>query len=116
MGDLTEHFSRREFTVDGRRIAHADPPKDLVVRLEALRRRTGRPLPLLSWLRTATYNRSVGGARRSWHLRGMAVDIAERLVTVDEALAAGFTGIGVRNGWVVHLDIRPGKVVIFHDP
>lgn len=115
MGDLSPHFSRWEFTVDGQRGTDT-PPADLVNKLEDLRRRIRRPLPLLSWRRSAAYNRRVGGARRSWHMRGLAVDIPAGLVTVDQARAAGFRGIGVRGGWVVHLDLRPGRVVIFPDP
>ena|SRR5689334_9615887 len=118
MGDLSDHFSRHEFLVDGRppRSSDPTPPDELVWRLEALRRRIGRPLPLLSWRRSPSHNRAVGGARRSWHLRGLAVDVPSGLVTVDEARAVGFRGIGTRGRWVVHLDIRPGTaVVIFED-
>jgi uncharacterized protein YcbK (DUF882 family) len=116
VGDLSEHFSRREFLIDGRPNTTTDPPLELTWRLEDLRRRIGRPLPLLSWRRSAAHNRAVGGARRSWHLRGMAIDIPEGLVTLDQALASGFRGIGVRGSWVVHLDIRPSRsVVIFRE-
>lgn len=117
MGDLSAHFDRAEFLVDGRPDPTADPPAELVWRLEDLRTRIGRPLPLLSWRRSPTYNRAVGGRGHSWHLRGMAVDIPSKLVTVDQARASGFRGIGHRNGWVVHLDVRPWhSVVIFPDP
>jgi hypothetical protein len=47
----------------------------------------------------------------------MAADIPQRLVSVEVAVAAGAGGIGVRNGWVVHLDSRRVKrPVIFEDP
>lgn len=116
MGDLSDHFSRSEFPEHGGRSPYP-VPQELVWRLEALRRRIGRPLPLLSWYRSPAYNRSVGGARDSRHLHGDAVDIPSGLVRADDAVAVGFRGIGVRSGWVVHLDIRPAvRPLIFDDP
>lgn len=116
MGNLSEHFDSSEFTVDGR-VTRDRPPAELVWRLESLRRRIGRPLPILSWKRTPAHNRLVGGSRDSRHLHGDAIDIPKGLVHVDEALASGFRGIGTRDGWVVHLDCRPTpSPVIFADP
>lgn len=84
--------------------------------LEALRNRAGdRPLRVLSGYRTAAHNRAVGGAPQSWHLRALAADIPGGYATVDDALACGFTGIGVRDGKVVHVDLRPTGVTIFDD-
>lgn len=89
------------------------PPLELVWRLEALRNRIGRPLPIVSGYRNPTHNRAVGGARFSRHLVGDAVDIPAGLVQVHEAVGVGFHGIGVRGGWVVHMDTRPGRLVIW---
>lgn len=115
MGDLSEHFSRSEFS-DRRTGAQKGPPLELVWRLEDLRRRIGRPLPILSGYRTPATNRAVGGVRFSRHLRGDAADIPAGLVTVDQALASGFRGIGVRGGWVVHVDVRSARrPVIFSE-
>lgn len=113
MGDLSTHFSASEFrSRDG---SYKAPPAELLGRLEALRCRIGRPLPILSGYRSPADNRRVGGARQSRHLVGDAVDIPTGLVTVDQARAAGFTGIGHRGGYVVHLDVRPGPVTVFAD-
>lgn len=49
------------------------------------------------------------------HLYGKAADIPKGLATVAQALAAGFTGVGHRGRWVVHVDVRPGKAVVFID-
>lgn len=92
------------------------PPAELVWRIEALSRRIGRPVPLLSGYRDATHNRRVGGKRFSRHRSGDAVDVPQGVVTVDQALDLGFRGIGHRNGWAVHLDCRPARrPVIFAD-
>lgn len=114
MGDLSAHFDSSEFR-DRRTGERRGPSESFLRKLEALRSRIGRPLPVLSGFRSKTTNRLVGGARQSWHLRGRAADLPEGLVTIDQARDAGFTGIGVRNGWVVHVDDRPTRVVIFLD-
>lgn len=92
------------------------PPAELVWRVEDLQRRAGGRVSFLSGYRSAADNRRVGGKRLSRHRRGDAIDIAAGVVTVDQALRAGFRGIGHRRGWVVHLDCRPARrPVIFPD-
>jgi uncharacterized protein YcbK (DUF882 family) len=113
MGDLSPHFDTREF-----RCHHCglvEVSADLVETLERLRAAIQRPLPILSGWRCREHNRAVGGAPRSQHLYGKAADIPRGLATVPQALAAGFTGIGHRRNWVVHVDVRPGRAVVFLD-
>lgn len=115
MGDLSTDFSREEF-IDRRTGQLVGPTPELLWRLQLLRNRIGRALPIVSGYRSPSTNRLVGGARRSRHLVGDAVDIPPGLVTVDQAIADGFSGIGHCEGWVVHLDCRPvAKPVIFED-
>ncbi len=78
----------------------------LVCHLEVLRALVGRPLRIISGYRCHPCNVRVGGAERSRHLRGEAVDIPRDYCTVAQAEAAGFTGIGTKNGAPVHLDVR----------
>lgn len=116
MGDLSQHFDKAEF-----RCRHCGvvktPPSTFIAKLEALRRRAGRALPVLSGYRCAVHNRAVGGKRFSRHRVGDAADIPEGLVHSDQAVAAGMRGVGVRNGWVVHVDDRPRRTaLIFADP
>lgn len=114
MGDLSEHFSRREFDCkDGSR---ADPHPSLIAGLETVRELAGgRPLRIVSGYRSPSWNRKVGGAPRSQHLYNRAADLERGAVTVDQAIAAGFTGIGFKGSWAVHVDVRPGRRVIFAD-
>jgi uncharacterized protein YcbK (DUF882 family) len=114
MGDLSQHFSRREFDCHDGSMAHPEPR--LIECLELLRSLLGdRPIHIVSGYRTPAWNRHVGGARNSQHLYNRAADIPRGLAHVDDAKRAGFTGIGVANGWVVHVDVRPGAVVVFPD-
>lgn len=111
MGDLSAHFSRTEFRCKGtRHSAHAPVSAHLVQHLERLRAIAGgRPLVILSGVRCALHNAAVGGAPRSRHLVGDAADIPIGYATVDQAERAGFTGIGSRGKWAVHVDTRPRR-------
>lgn len=114
MGDLSAHFSRHEF--DSHDGARAEPALELVAALEKLRAICGgRPLRIVSGYRSPAHNRAVHGARRSQHLFNRAADIEKGYATIDQATAAGFTGIGWCGAWVVHVDVRPGKRVAFKD-
>ena len=114
MGDLSPHFSSHEFACHHCGVVKIVPV--LPAKLELLRSRIGRPLPILSGYRCPVHNRAVGGATHSRHLVSDAVDFAQGLVRPLQAEAAGFRGIGVHNGWCVHADLRPGRVVVFPDP
>lgn len=108
MGDLSPHFSASEFrSRDG--APHPAPlaRQRLVSHLEVLRCICGsRPLQIISGHRSPARNAAVGGASQSRHLVGDAADIPAGYATVDQARAAGFTGIGSKGQWAVHVDLR----------
>jgi hypothetical protein len=109
----TEHFKAREFACPhcGRvLVEHA-----LQEALERLRAAIKHPIRIVSGYRCPVHNREVGGARHSLHMLGMAADIEAGLARPADARAAGFRGIGVRDGWAIHLDVRAGPVVVFLD-
>lgn len=111
MGDLSPHFSRHEFQS---KPTGALPPDRvlyrLVAHLEVLRCLAGhKPLVIISGYRTPAHNARVGGARRSRHLEGDAVDLRRGSVTINQAERAGFTGIGTLRGRPTHVDLRPSK-------
>ena len=113
MGDLSEHFSRREFDChDGQ---HASPDPALISALERLRSIVGRPCYIVSGYRDPTYNKAVGGAPHSQHIHNRAADLRPGYATERQAEAAGFTGIGTCRGWAVHVDVRVHGRVIFGD-
>lgn len=116
MGDLSAHFDSSEFRSRACR-SFIGPPRELIDVLERLRALKGRPIRIVSGYRCASWNRSVGGARHSRHMKGDAADLEAGLrITVPEAIAAGAVGVGyTRAGYVVHIDVRPGPVVRFLD-
>lgn len=107
VGDLSAHFSAAEF-MDRRTGHRVGPPPELLEVLERIRALTGQPLQIISGHRCTKTNRAVGGAPRSRHLSGDAADIPAGRATVSQAEAAGAVGIGERDGWAVHVDVRPG--------
>lgn len=108
MGDLTAHFSRWEFDCPH---CGALPTisLELVTVLERIRNHLGRPLVVVSGFRCSVYNRRVGGWSKSEHLYGRAADIPRGLVRPALAKSAGAHGAGVRDGWVIHVDVTPGR-------
>lgn len=113
MGDLSAHFSRYEFDCHDGQIAHPTP--GLITKLERLRAIVGKPCRIVSGYRDPAYNKRVGGAPDSRHMHNDAADLEAGYATVPQAKAAGFHGIGVCRGWAVHVDDRPGGIVVFPD-
>jgi uncharacterized protein YcbK (DUF882 family) len=108
MGDLSPNFSAREFRCkDGseHRIACG-----LLCILEAVRAQFG-PVAVCSGYRSASWNKKVGGAKDSYHVRGMAADIqvpghAPRAVYDWVDAHFPVCGLGLYASWV-HVDCRP---------
>lgn len=107
------NFSPREMASkrEGELLIH-EPSMDA---LQRLRDALGKPMLITSAYRSEAHNRAVGGARNSFHLKGMAFDV--RMENQDpvefetEARRAGFTGFGhyIKNGFM-HIDTRPNEV------
>jgi len=78
--------------------------------LQELRDRLGKPMTINSAYRSPEHNATVGGARRSKHLAGIAFDVStsnlDRDELVTEAKAIGFRGIGYYRTFI-HIDTRP---------
>lgn len=85
-----------------------DMDQALLVMLDDARARAGTPFVLTSAVRCQAHNAAVGGATRSAHLTGNAVDIAvgnnmARGVILRALVEAGFRRIGVARGFL-HVD------------
>lgn len=107
------HFRVKEFACkDGSSITFIDDY--MVTILELLRKELGnKPIIITSGYRTPTHNAKVGGAKYSYHMRGMAVDIkvngktSKEVAKALDKLVEG-CGIIVYESWV-HFDVRDGK-------
>lgn len=84
-------------------------------KLQALRDRLGTPLLITSAYRSPAHNKAVGGAKNSYHMRGVAFDVRMENHDPHEfeaaARAVGFTGFGyyIKNGFM-HIDTGPARV------
>ena len=106
-----KHFKVREFACqDGSQVVFVDDY--LVSILDILRNQVGKPVYITSGYRTPTRNKKVGGAKYSYHMRGMAADIRIEGMTAKEIanklnkIIPFGCGIIVYASWV-HVDTRP---------
>lgn len=110
---IGQHFRVQEFACqDGSQIVFVDDY--LISILDILRNQVGKPVHITSGYRTPTRNKKVGGAKYSYHMRGMAADIRIEGMTAKEIanklneIVPDGCGIIVYNTWV-HFDVRSGK-------
>jgi uncharacterized protein YcbK (DUF882 family) len=116
-GDLSEHFSRREFACKGCRgdcqISQPAPAPRLVSVLEAVRRQYGRAVHVTSGYRCEAYNSRIGGAASSQHLVAAAADIIVQGVPAGEVYEWmdkwHFGGLGQYKTFT-HVDVRQARV------
>lgn len=108
-----QHFKVKEFACqDGSQVVFID--SYLVSILDILRNEVGKPVIINSGYRTPTRNKAVGGAKYSYHMRGMAADIringmsAKEIANKLNKIIPNECGIIVYENWV-HLDVRTKK-------
>lgn len=109
---LSDHFKVKEFACkDGSDEIYID--SDLVSKLELLRSYVDCPITITSGYRTAAYNKKVGGADNSYHVKGMAADITCKKFNAAEiglcAAALGFKGVIIYRNRFTHVDTREGR-------
>jgi peptidoglycan hydrolase-like protein with peptidoglycan-binding domain len=102
--------------------------RDLLAALERLRAHVGKPLGVVSAWRDPAHNRRVGGATTSQHtfgaapelraiqsrllpgahlFAGRAADFNRGYIRVQDCVGLRlFSGVGHRDGWVTHVDVR----------
>lgn len=108
---LTNNFNLQEFECSHPEHRHVRVDESLVKKLQQLRDTLGVPLIINSAYRCSERNKQVGGAEKSQHLYGTAVDISMKTINISiEEVAKlaediGFDGIGLYNTFI-HLDTR----------
>ncbi len=127
---LTNHFSLSEFNcrdgsetpqrviINGTVYYPLENLKEVAENLEVLREYLGTPITVNSGFRTVTYNKKVGGAPNSQHLRGRAADIrtakytpAQVHAAIEKLISEGKMkqgGLGIYNSFC-HYDVRGVK-------
>ena len=110
MGDLSEHFDRKEFQCQcGCGYDKVHP--HLIDVLEEMREYIKKPIFITSGCRCATHNAAVGGVSNSSHLRGKAADVSlgymygpQRYNLLRAAVMNNALGIGVASTFI-HVDV-----------
>ena len=117
MGDISKHFSRREFACKGQGCCGGSAPLDgrLITALEEFRSKVGIPIHVSSGFRCLTHNRRIGSADSSQHPRGYAADIVRIPgISIEEMAKAAESIEAFRQGGIgryrnfLHLDVRQG--------
>ena len=110
---LARYFRVKEFACkDGSQVVFVDDY--LYTILDILRHKLGKPVIITSGYRTPEWNKKCGGAKYSYHMRGMAADIrvngmsAKEVAKKLDEIIPGECGIIVYENWV-HFDVRTGK-------
>lgn len=108
-----KYFKVKEFACqDGSQVVFIDDY--LISILDILRNQIGKPVHINSGYRTPTRNKAVGGAKYSYHMRGMAADIrvdgidAKEIANKLNKIVPNECGIIVYKSWV-HFDVRTKK-------
>lgn len=119
MGDLSTNFSRVEFKCHCCGKLPKDPPADFLAKLEKARALYyPKGLFIYSGYRCPAWNRKVGGKGGSRHtVPGDAIDFRVPRMTLAQARALGFRGVGIvkATGLVLHVDNRPTPAVWYYD-
>tara|TARA_R100001086_G_scaffold138050_1_gene72198 strand:+ start:4845 stop:5222 length:378 start_codon:yes stop_codon:yes gene_type:complete len=118
---LTDNFAMSEFDChDGTSVSWdlVDNVQKLANNLQVLRDTIGKAVHVISAFRPSTYNKKVGGAKRSYHIKAMAADIRvngmnpkEVKAVIEVLIAEGKMeqgGVGLYKTFV-HYDIRGRK-------
>lgn len=110
---IGQHFKVKEFACkDGSQVVFID--SYLVSILDILRNQVEKPVIITSGYRTPQRNKEAGGAKYSYHMRGMAADIringmnAKEIADKLNKIIPNECGIIVYKSWV-HIDTRTSK-------
>ena len=110
---LAKYFKVKEFACkDGSPVVFIDDYLYNV--LDILRNKLEKPVIITSGYRTPEWNTKYGGAKYSYHMRGMAEDIrvngrsAKEIANELNAIVPDECGIIVYKSWV-HFDVRTSK-------
>lgn len=119
---LTPNFSLDEFQSKDGSAFPAEVVQNLSIlaeQLQVLREHLGRSITILSGYRSAAHNLKIGGAKESFHVKGMAADIqvsgmtpAQVAQEIEKLIKEGKMkqgGVGIYSTWI-HYDFRGKRI------
>ena len=106
-----KHFTGKEFRCkDGTKEYLYSP--NLIEVLEKIRKHFNAPVIINSGYRTPAWNTKVGGAKNSYHMKGMAADIvvknhnSKEVAEYASKVLSGLAGGVIKYANFVHIDVR----------
>lgn len=115
---ISKNFQYKEFDCHGQGCCSTTIiDEKLVEYVQQIRDHFGKPVTITSPYRCEVHNRRVGGATKSYHMRGQAADIVVQGIPSREvakyAESIGILGIGLyetsKDGYFTHIDTRTTK-------
>ena len=84
-GNLTDHFTADDYAINQTsNVILTQESYEHALMLEEFRQWLKRPIEVHAWYRTASYNKKVGGASNSSHLKGLATDWHTNITITEE--------------------------------
>lgn len=116
MGDLSEHFNKREFACKCGKVHEYEMNPELITRLEKLHDLlNASAIYISSGYRCPEHSKNVGGYFNDAHTKSIAADITatdasgktyDSDTIAEAAEICGFNGIGIISKTAVHVDVR----------
>lgn len=83
--NLTDHFTADDYAINQTSdVTLTQESYEHALMLEEFRQWLKRPIVVHAWYRTASYNKKVGGASNSSHLKGLATDWHTNITITEE--------------------------------
>lgn len=118
--NLSENFKVYEFMQnDG--LEYLEIDKNIINSIQKIREHYGKPITITSGYRSKSYNESIGGASKSQHITGNAIDFkitGIKIVDIQNYIKEnwkelGITGLGIYDNFT-HIDSRESnKLILF---
>lgn len=110
---ISRHFNLREFISPDTNGVKVD--YRLVVVCERLRRELNVPITITSGYRTKAHNKRVGGSKDSYHIKGLAVDMVPKGISLRKFFIKATKikdvgGLGWYEDSHIHIDIRKNRL------
>ena len=84
-GNLTDHFTADDYAINQTsNVTLTQESYEHALMLEEFRQWLKRPIEVHAWYLTASYNKKVGGASNSSHLKGLATDWHTNITITEE--------------------------------
>jgi len=111
-GDISEHFSAHEFACHCSACGHSVIVTRATLRAAERLRAVLGTVTVVSGYRCPAHNAAIGGADKSQHMHGRAIDIPGSHTVSQVRSTHSFTALGYNSkGHVIHVDTRPGYSV-----